>query len=332
MPLISLGEHMNIDDHPDLQNIGLSKREQRRARAEARRRQRQAFGMPPEPTFLRRHRSAVVAVCVLAALVVAGVVLVDRVRPGVTETSPSTTNTVVDRKPGVDLSQPFVGTPAAGWADGEAGIAPPAAVPVGSHTAEQVAAGYERVRQVLVTARLDPAVIEGHDYERYLALLAPNARAQVAPDLAGPSSDGYQRATRIADGFHLLPVPPKVTGSMWAEEDADGALLVHTNYVFAYAFDPADPDEVQGPMNIVTVDRFDADYIVTDDQWAVADQGLWPASVSSYGYSIACAAYGRGELAPSLSEYVTGDGAEDVDEKSAFDPKSPMPTTSNCPD
>jgi hypothetical protein len=252
----------------------------------------------------------VVAVGVLAALVVAGVVLVDRVRPGVTEMSPSTTNTAMDQKPGVDLSQPFVSTPAAGWADGEAGIAPPAAVPVGSHTAEQVAAGYERVRQVLVTARLDPAVIEGHDYERYLALLAPNARAQVAPDLAGPSSDGYQRATRIADG----------------------ALLVHTNYVFAYAFDPADPDEVHEPMDIVTVDRFDADYTVTDDQWAKADQGLWPASVSSYGYSIACAAYDRGELALSLSEYVVGDDKEDFDEKNAFDPKSPIPTTSSCPD
>jgi hypothetical protein len=323
---------MNIDDHPDLSDLRLSKREERRAQAEARRRQRQAFGMPPEPTFLRRHRNTVVAVGVLAALVVAGAVFVNRVRPDVTETSPSTTDTVMDQKPGVDLSQPFLGTPAAGWADDEAGIVAPAAAPVGSHTAEQVAAGYERVRQVLVTARLDPAVIVGHDYGPYLALLAPNARASVRPDLAVPSSNSYQWATRIADGFHLLPTPPKVTGSMWAAEDADGALLVHTNYVFAYAFDPVDPEVVHGPMDIVTVDRFDADYSVTDNRWAAADRGLWPGSVSSYGYSIACAAYKGGQLAPSYSERVVGEGAEDVDEKDAFDPKRPMPTTSSCPD
>lgn len=325
---------MNIDDHPDLRDLRLSKREQRKASAEARRKQRQAFGLPPKPSALRRHRTMIVAISVLAVLAVGGALLlgfVGRLSLGVIETSPTTTNTVMDQDPGVDLSQPFVGTPAAGWADGEAGIAPPAAQQVGTHTAEQVAAGYAQVRQVLIAARLDPTVLESHDYGHYLALLAPGARESVSHDLAGVSPNGYQLATRIADGFHLLPLAPKVTGSMWAEEDVEGALIVHTNYVFAYAFNPNDPSVIRGPMDIVTVDRFDADYRITGDTWAEADRGLWPDRSSSYGYSIACAAYARGELAPSYSERLPADGANTPDEKEVFDPKKPMPTASNCP-
>lgn len=313
---------MNIDDHPDLQTLQLSKRAQRKARAEARRRQRQAFGMPPEPSFLRRNRTAVVAVVVLAAVVAAGVVVMNRTRLGVT--------TVPEERPAVDLAQPFLNTPAAGWADGEAGITPPAAEPVGSYTDEQVAAGYERVRQLLVTARLDRAVIEGHDYGRYLALLAPTARGTT--DLSQPSQEGSLLATRLADGVALLPVPPKVTGSMWAEENSDGALLVHTNYVFAYAFAPAAPDEIQSPMDIVVVNRIDADYTITDDRWAEQDQGVWPGVASGYTYSMACEAFKRGELAPAYRErLITTDGEDAADEEAAFDPRSPMPTTSTCP-
>jgi hypothetical protein len=313
---------VDIDDHPDLQTLQLSKREQRKAQAEARRRQRQAFGMPPEPSFLRRNRTAVVAFVVLAAVVAAGAVVMNRTRLGVA--------TVPEERPGVDLSQPFLNTSAAGWADGEAGIAPPAAAPVGSYTDEQVAAGYERVRQLLVTARLDRAVIEGHDYGRYLALLAPAMRG--ATDLSRPSQEGSMLATRIADGFALLPVPPKVTGSMWAEEDSDGALLVHTNYVFAYAFAPADQDDIQGPMDIVAVNRVDADYKITDDRWAEQDQGIWPGVASGYNYSVACEAFRRGELAPAYSErLITTEGEDTADEEAAFDPRSPMPTTSTCP-
>jgi hypothetical protein len=322
---------MDIDDHPDLRNLQLSKREQRKAQAEARRRQRQAFGMPPEPSFLRKNRTAVVAVVVLAVVVAGGALFMNRARPGVTESSPSTTGTVPEEQLGVDLSQPFLNTPAAGWADGEAGIVPPTAAPVGRYTAEEVAAGYERVRQLLVTARLDRAVIEAHDYTRYLALLAPSART--ATDLSKPSQDGYLLATRIADGFKLLPVPPKVTGNMWAEQASDGSLLVHTNYLFAYAFAPADPDDIQDPMDIVAVDRTAADYTITDDRWAEQDRGLWPGTASGYTYSMACEAYKRGELAPTYSErLVTTEDVDTIDEETVFDPKSPMPTASTCPD
>jgi hypothetical protein len=328
-----------LNDHPDLQNLRqVSKRERRKLQAEARRRQRQAFGMPPEPSFLRRHRTVVMAAAAIAALVAAGVVAMNNARPGLinaapltTGTAPATTGTAQEDRPGVDLAQPFLNTPAAGWADGEAGIVAPAAAPVGSYTAEEVAAGYERVRQVVVMARLDRAVIEDHDYARYLALLAPSARTTT--DMSKPSPEAAALATRIADGHDLLPVSPKVTGSMWAEEDADGALLVHTNYVIAYAFAPTDPEKIQDTMDIVVVDRTDADYTITNEDWEPEDQGVWPGDVTGHTYAMACDAHKRGELAPSYSDPAfTTENGEPYDEKDAFDPKSPISTTTTCPD
>lgn len=287
--------------------------------------------MAREPGFARRHRGSILAVGVVVALVAVIAVMDWGSGPSVTESSPSTTRTVMEQKPGVDLSQPFLDTPAAGWPDGEAGIVAPAATQVGAYSPEAVAAGYQRVRQVLITARLDRAVLEGHDVQRYLALLAPDAQAQVGPDLTQPSPDGHAWATRIADGFHLLPVQPKVMGSMWAEQDPDGALLIHTSYIFAYAFDPGGADIVDA-MDIVAVDRQDADYTITDTRWPANAQGLWPGKVQAYGYSIACDAYGRGELAPTYSERHQDSTGTEQDEKDAFDPKSLIPTESTCPD
>jgi hypothetical protein len=292
---------------------------------------RQALGMSREPGFVRKHRGAILAVGVVVALV-AVIAVMDRTSgPSVTETSPSTTRTVMEQKPGVDLSQPFLDTPAAGWADGEAGIVAPAPAQVGSYSPEAVAAGYARVRQAVITARLDRAVLEGHDFERYLTLLAPGAQAQIRPHYAPNVPDAYFYTTRVADGFHLLPVQPKVLGGMWAEQDAEGALLIHTNYVFAYAFDPGDADIVD-VMEMVTVDRMQADYRILNGEWVGADQGLWPGAVQAYGYSVACAAYDKGNLAPAYSEPNLGGTGTADDEKNAFDPKTPIPTTSSCPD
>lgn len=317
----------SLDDHPDLQDLRLSRREQREAQAEARRRRRRAVGRSPRPPFVRGHRRTVLAVGSVAALVVVGALVVDGARPGVTETSPSITGTAVAEGPGVDLSQPFLGTPAAGWADGESGITPPAAAAAGRYTADEVAAAYERVRRLLVTARLDPAVLENHDFGRFLALLAPNARTGM--DLSRPSQEAFTMASRIADGFDLLPVPPKVVGDMSAEEGADGVLVIHTNYVFAYAFAPTDPDEIQDSMELVAVTRFEADYTVVDANWPEADRGVWVTEVHGFGYSIACEAFRRGELAPSYSEPVPTD-AEPLNKTTAFDPNAEWPTSPTC--
>jgi hypothetical protein len=129
----------DLNDHPDLRDLRLSKKDEREARAEGRRRKRQAAS---RPSFLRRHRTAVVSVIVLAVLVVAAAALVDRTRPDVTETVPPSSPPPPPTNPAVEVSQPVTGTPAAGWADGATGIVSPRATPVGTHTAEQVATAY----------------------------------------------------------------------------------------------------------------------------------------------------------------------------------------------
>jgi hypothetical protein len=52
-------------------------------------------------------------------------------------------------------ADPFAGTPAENWANGESGIVIPAAKPVGSFTAAQVMKAYQTTRQLLIAANLD---------------------------------------------------------------------------------------------------------------------------------------------------------------------------------
>src|SRR5262245_45678613 len=54
-----------------------------------------------------------------------------------------------------DPSGPFGRTPAASWAEGEAGIALPAATDIEGFTAAEVESALARVRAVLIAARLD---------------------------------------------------------------------------------------------------------------------------------------------------------------------------------
>lgn len=313
-----------LDDHPDLIDLRLSKGDERAALAVAR---RQRKTTPRGPSFLRRHRTKVVAVAALAVVIAAGAALVNDSRTAASRPG------AVDVPAGqVPVGSPFVGTPAAAFADGEAGIVAPEPVPVAGFPAAAVADAYAKVRQVLVTARLDRAVLEGHDVERYLTLLAPDAQAGIRPMFTDHPAEAYAMATRVADGFHLARAVPKVTGSMTAAVTEDGALLVHTSYVFAYAFAPADRAKVRIPTDVVTVDRFEADYTITDDRWPRSSRGVWPGQVNSYHYGMACALFRTGMLAPGYSERLPvsdQDTAED-EETAVFDPKQPLPTASTC--
>lgn len=312
--------HDSLDDHPDLQDWS---RTERRAVAQAER-----------SSFLRRHRAKVLTLGLIVVVALAAVVY-NAVKPRDSSPGPALvqvpdTTGDPNKGPAVDLTLPFAGTPAAEWPDGAAGIVAPAPVAVGEFTAEEVARAYAKVRQVLITSRLDREVIEGHDYERFLTLLAPKAQADLRPGFADDLGTSYSYATRVADDYPLLAVEPKVRGSMSAKLGKDGALVVHTNYVFAYAFDALSPEELQGAMDIVAVDRWETDYAVTDERWPADNQGIWLATVRGYGYSIACTAYKEGSLAPAYSERV--DNAADPEAQDRyFDPTKPLLTDSSCP-
>lgn len=234
--------------------------------------------------------------------------------------------------PMLDPSRPFAATPSADWADGADGIKPPPAKPVNGFTAEQVAAATAQVREALVASRLDPRMIVEHDPEPYLDMLAPDARRQLEPLFTGGREPQVQSlVSLIAKDHPLLPVEPKVRGEMRVSAGEAGEVVVHTNYVFVYAFEPAGPTRLVDAMNMLVVVRADVDYIMrAGERWTASSQGLWYDEATGYAYSIGCEAYREGYLAPAATERaVTANGTRDP--QTYFDPTSPLPATSGCP-
>jgi len=232
--------------------------------------------------------------------------------------------------PMLDPAAPFASTPADGWADGAAGIVPPTAKPVGDFTASEVAAATARVREVLVASRLDRTLVVRHDPTRFLSLLAPDARRQLEPLFDGHEPQVQSLVSLAAADATLAAVEPKVHGEMTVAPGDAGELVVSTNYVFVYAFEPDEPLRLVDAMNVVVVVRADVDYVLRDgDRWAEGSQGLWYGDATGYAYSIGCDAYRKGFLAPAATERaVTASTARA--QVTYFDPESPAPAPS-CP-
>jgi hypothetical protein len=237
-----------------------------------------------------------------------------------------------NKGPTLDVAHPYASTPAADWADGADGIAPPPAKAVNGFTPEQVATATEQVRDVLVASRLDRRMLMDHDPEGFLAKLAPDARRQLQPLFTGGREPEVQSLVSLAaKGSKLLPVEPKVDGEMSVRRGDAGELVVHTNYVFVYAFDPEGPTRLVDAMNVLVVVRADVDYVLREgDRWTQGSQGLWYGDATGYAYSIGCDAYRHGYLAPAVTERaVTANPNREP--ATYFDPSSALPATSGCP-
>nr|WP_052478925.1 hypothetical protein [Kibdelosporangium sp. MJ126-NF4]CEL21289.1 hypothetical protein [Kibdelosporangium sp. MJ126-NF4]CTQ96144.1 hypothetical protein [Kibdelosporangium sp. MJ126-NF4] len=294
--------------------------------------------MPEDPqhhadsprSFFKRYRAKVATLSVGAA-VVAGIVTFNEVRG----TAEQRTVEVTAETPPVriDANRPFTGTPAADWADGEAGVVTPEAKAVGPFTAQQVREAYATVRQAVITSRLDRAVLEQHDVERYLKLLAKDSQRKMRPVFTDDPHEAHAYATRIAAGHTLLPAQPKVRGRMWAEQGTKtGELVVHTNFVFAYAFGATEPDKIKNVMDVVAVDRWDVDYSILTSKYTASSQGLWPNRSQGFTYSMGCEALRAGYLAPSYGER-RGDAPKSdqgQDRSAYFDPASALPSPTAC--
>ncbi|MFQ6230494.1 hypothetical protein [Nocardia sp. NPDC002869] len=94
---------------------------------------------------------------------------------------------------------------------------------------------------------------------------------------------------KIATGDPLLPVAPRVTGAMTAVLDDDGELIIRTNYLVAYAFETPHPELLDGPLDIVAVDRWEADYRwIEDPEYDAESQGIYYGSIRGHQYSVGC--------------------------------------------
>ncbi|MET0136468.1 MAG: hypothetical protein ABW215_23015 [Kibdelosporangium sp.] len=288
--------------------------------------------VPASP--LKRHRAKLAALSA-AVLVIAGLAAFDAVRGTAEPTQQRTVDvTHVDSpKVQVDFDRPFTNTPAATWADGEAGIVAPAAAAIGPFTVQQVSEALTKVRQAVITSRLDRSVLEQHDVERYLKLLAKDSQKNMRPVFGDNPHEAHAYATRLAGGHKLLPAAPKVQGKMWAEQGTrPGELVVHTNFVFAYAFDPAGTAKLADVMDIVAVDRWDVDYSVLTGRYAPSSLGIWPVRSQGFTYSMGCQALRAGYLAPAYSERRANAAVNSParDREEYFDPASTLPASSTC--
>jgi hypothetical protein len=146
-------------------------------------------------------------------------------------------------------ADPFVGSEAGTWADGAAGITMPAARPVGSFTAAQVAAAYQSTRQLLIAANLNQQTLRGGAPTAFADLLIKQQRDEFLAGLnkKGTNKGGYPLSTRkwvasFAPGSaEFIGNVIKAHGTMSAgtAREAGGVVLAVTvDYLFAYAVEP----------------------------------------------------------------------------------------------
>jgi hypothetical protein len=210
-------------------------------------------------------------------------------------------------------TDPFAGTPAAGYPKGEAGITLPKATAVTGFTAAQVDTALRRVRAALVAARLDRSMLVRHDPATFLALLAPNDRDDVSKWFK--STNRGLVATWIDPAVRLDPAePPRVSGRVtYSSTRIKGiqTLRVTTNFIWVYAFEgpdrplAAEHDEIRwefpSPKNL-----------------RAGDQGMWIADTQGYSAWVDCAAAAKGLLAPTRHGTVTAPSPRNSEEADAY--------------
>lgn len=219
---------------------------------------------------------------------------------------------------------PFAGTPAAGFAEGAAGIVLPPAEPVGDFTANDVAEALTQVRQALIAARLDQTMLVDHDPASFVGRLA--TAQQRAMQEVFDSATFATFATQVAEDAVLMPAPPRVAGEIsyratTAERDLP-VLEVVTNFVWVYAFQP--PDAARAGATIVVVRdalRWEGRY---DRAWLETSRGMWLADAASYGWGVDCDAYQKGMIRPGRLADPAQHSAV------AFDPERPLPSRDGC--
>lgn len=267
---------------------------------------------PPLPTTQARpaveptaHPRVLVLFCgALIVLYRVGSVELPESAPPATAATPTTATpdpTKAETSGHVDLERPFAATPAADW---PTAVPVPAAKATGRFTAAEVTAAYQAVQRTTTEARLDPEVIVHHDNQPYLATLAPGIK------LPDPGS----RVTKIADGYQLLPVPPKVSGDMTSSVDERGELVVHANFVYAYAFQPPSHQAPATPWDIVSVVHENADYLIVDGK-------PWPSTEKSYFFAMNCDLTQQGLLAPQYSGRGTTPRLDAEQPQAYYDPE-----------
>ncbi|WP_092781909.1 hypothetical protein [Actinokineospora terrae] len=166
----------------------------------------------------------------------------------------------------------------------------------------------ELTKRIVVTGRLDRAVIEGDDAEKVLALMAPAAREMWREQLAANPASVGSLYTKIDPRYPLLPATPRVKGTMSVRE-FDGSLVVHVDYSIAYAFAADNPTRAS---DIVAIRTTRADHHhVARSRVSPDNEGVIPGESADYSFSMACEPAKRGVLVPLITDPAYRSGSLD---------------------
>ncbi|TDC49590.1 hypothetical protein E1258_27060 [Micromonospora sp. KC207] len=276
-----------------------------------------------------RHRGKLlVAVVALGAagLLGATAVVVGTVTEGVrTATAPT---------PAPFASGPrdyFAGTPAAGFAVGERGIALPPARATGPFSEAQVRAALDTTRRALVESRLADTMLRG-DPGPFLAVLAEDARTDLTPLL----SDSRRRlfTTQFAREYRRVDeirVSGKVSYQATEDDSRVRVLAVTTRFSWVYAFERL-AGEAPPEANLVVVRDTLVWQFPHPDDVVPGARGLWLASAEALHWNAMCDELGQtGRLDVEPGRYRSRGGpAGRVPLTEVFDPERAARVPGTC--
>ncbi|WP_285569676.1 hypothetical protein [Actinoallomurus iriomotensis] len=215
----------------------------RRRLARAERRRRRAMTRQRRGSRLKTTGTVLAVLVALAAVGALGW----KVRGG-RGLSPETTPVRRGAVPTLRAADPFEGSPAAAYADGAAGITPPAATATGGLSARDVEAAYARTRKRLVAAGLDRPTLLGGSPDAFARAVGPDERSYFVTNLNNPDLGKRTRSwvVTFAPNTAALSGPViKVHGTMSAHPSAVNHLRgagVRFDYLFVYPIErPGSP-------------------------------------------------------------------------------------------
>lgn len=137
-------------------------------------------------------------------------------------------------------ADPMAGGPAAGWAQGVAGIVVGERRETAHYSAGQVGQALDLVREFVVGTQLDPTVLAGGRPWAALPLLRREQRDQLGAALVAPRDDDVSAPTGWITRFdpaaiRVLDAVPRATGTITAAEHARRDLVVTADVVLVYA-------------------------------------------------------------------------------------------------
>jgi hypothetical protein len=144
------------------------------------------------------------------------------------------------------LDEPFAGSPALRWADGEAGIVLPEAKAVGPVSKDRVEQALKLTKKLLAAANLDPRTVRGERPEAALSLLDPKQPGLLDDlDTALRSPSGKHDPVTMFSRFDPDEIRPagdviKTRGRMTFEKGTQAGVAVHADYTFVYPVMRAD--------------------------------------------------------------------------------------------